>query len=229
MSENNVQTQEFFHCYAGDFNAIYSNRNGVVTNLVNRTLRKSMRLRYVKTQEGCTPVSGSSVLDVGCGPGHYGIALASAGAARVTGIDFAEGMIQLAKRQARAAGVAERCQFQVGDFRSFQPADRFDYVVVMGVMDYVAEPRTLIEQVVSLTRRRAFFSLPVGGGLLAWQRRLRYRSRCPLFFYQQADVQKVFAGIPGTEVRIELIARDFFVTVEKVSGVEKASGVGKKA
>jgi ubiquinone/menaquinone biosynthesis C-methylase UbiE len=215
MSEANVQTQEFFHGYAGDFNAIYSNRNGLFTSLVNRTLRKSMRLRYVKTLEGCKPIAGKTVLDVGCGPGHYGIALARNGAAHVTGIDFAEGMIQLARGQAQTAGVAARCEFLVGDFQTFQPADPFDYVVVMGVMDYVAQPRVLVDHVVSVMRRRAFFSFPVGGGLLAWQRRLRYRSRCPVYFYTRQDVQKVFAGIPGVTVQIDPIARDFFVTLTK--------------
>ena len=215
MSNTSAQTQEFFHSYAGDFNAIYSSRNGVIANLINRTLRRSMRLRYIKTLEGCTPVAGRSVLDVGCGPGHYGIALARQGAARVTGIDFAEGMIELARRQAQATGVAGRCDFRIGDFQQYRPAKPFDYVVVMGVMDYVRDPVPLVKHVVSLTGRRAFFSFPVGGGLLAWQRKLRYRSRCPLFFYSRADVEKVFAGIDGIAVRVDRIARDFFVTVEK--------------
>jgi hypothetical protein len=36
-----------------------------------------------------------------------------------------------------------------------------------------------------------------------------------LYFYSRADVQQVFAGIDGVSVRIEPIARDFFVTVER--------------
>jgi 2-polyprenyl-3-methyl-5-hydroxy-6-metoxy-1,4-benzoquinol methylase len=215
MSNANVQTQEFFHGYAGDFNAIYSNRNGGFTNLVNRTLRKSMRLRYIRSLEGCTPIAGRTVLDVGCGPGHYGIALALRGAAHVTGIDFAEGMIELARRQAHTASVAECCDFLVGDVQQYNPPQPLDYVLVMGVMDYVREPRAMVEHVISMTRRRAFFSFPVGGGLLAWQRKIRYRRRCPLYFYSRADVQQVFAGIDGVSVRIEPIARDFFVTVER--------------
>lgn len=215
MSETITQTQQFFHGYAGDFNAIYSTRNGVVSNLVNRTLRRSMRLRYLKTLEGCQPIAGRTVLDIGCGPGHYGIALARGGARQVVGIDFASGMIEIARRHAEAARVAGCCRFLTGDFNQYTPEEQPDYVVVMGVMDYVAEPQPLIDRVVSMARRKAFFSFPVAGGVLAWQRRMRYRARCPLYFYSREQVESLFAGKPDASARVEPIARDFFVTVSK--------------
>jgi 2-polyprenyl-3-methyl-5-hydroxy-6-metoxy-1,4-benzoquinol methylase len=215
MSEVNTQTQDFFHAYAGDFNAIYSNRNGVFTNIINRTLRKSMQLRYLKSLEACSPIAGRTVLDVGCGPGHYGIALARRGATHVTGIDFAEGMIELARRQAKSAGVAGCCEFLAGDFQQFKPREAFDYVVVMGFMDYVAEPEALVRRVLSLARGKALFSFPMSGGFLAWQRQLRYRRRCPLYLYSREDLQRLFAKFEGVTVDIQPIARDFFVTVDK--------------
>lgn len=215
MSETNAQTQEFFHAYAGDFNAIYSSRNGLLRNLINRTLRKSMQLRYSRTLEGSVPVTGRTVLDVGCGPGHYGIALARRGASRVVGIDFAEGMIELARQQAKLAGVGEGCHFMAGDFNTFEAPEPFDFVVVMGFMDYVRDPAALIQRVVGMTRRKAFFSFPAAGGILAWQRQVRYRRRCPLYLYHRRDLEKLFAGLKGVEVQIDPIARDFFVTVSK--------------
>ena len=214
MSEATDKRKNFFIA-TPDFNAIYSSRNGLLTNLVNKTLRRSMRLRFVKTLEGCQPIAGKTVLDVGCGPGHYGIALALRGAGHVTGIDFADGMIELAKRQAKIAEVAESCEFLTGDFNLFDPSQVFDFVVVMGVMDYVADPKPLVERVVQMAKRRAFFSFPAGGGFLAWQRQLRYKRRCPLYFYDRASVEKLFAGMPGVNVRVEPIARDFFATVTK--------------
>lgn len=215
MSETITRTQQFFHTYARDFNAIYSTRNGLLSNLVNRTLRRSMRLRYLKTLEGCQPIAGRTVLDIGCGPGHYGIALARSGAREVVGIDFASSMIELARRQAEASRVAGCCHFVTGDFNQFTPEEPPDYVIVMGVMDYVADPGQLIDRVVSMARRKAFFSFPVAGGVLAWQRRVRYRSRCPLYFYTRRDLQKLFAATSATSVQIEPIARDFFVTAIK--------------
>ncbi len=95
------RTQTFFHQYANDFDAIYGNQNGMVDSVINKLFRKSMRLRYEKSIEGCEPVQGKSVLDIGCGPGHYSITLAQRGASRVVGIDFAEGMLKLATEHAR--------------------------------------------------------------------------------------------------------------------------------
>ncbi len=206
------RTQSFFHSYANDFDAIYSNRNGLVNSVVNRLFRKSMKLRYLKTIEGCDPIEGRSVLDVGCGPGHYSITLAQRGAGRVVGLDFADGMLKLAADHARQAGVGDRCSFQVGDFLTYSPPEPFDYVIVMGFMDYMADPRAVVEKVLSLTRSKAFFSFPVAGGILAWQRKLRYRNRCDLFLYTREQLNSLFSAFPGIRTQIEPAARDFFVT-----------------
>jgi SAM-dependent methyltransferase len=206
------RTQVFFHRYAGDFDAIYSNRGGFINGFMNTVFRKSMKLRYLKTLEGCDPVDGKTVLDVGCGPGHYSITLAQRGAAHVLGIDFADGMLQIAAQHAQAAGVGDRCEFRQADFLEFKPPEKFDYVILMGFMDYMPEPRRVVEKALELTRERAFFSFPVEGGLLAWQRKLRYRSRCELYMYTGSHLEKLFGSFPGVETRIEPIARDFFVT-----------------
>jgi SAM-dependent methyltransferase len=208
------RTQGFFHRYADDFDAIYSTRNGWLNRVANRFFRQSMKLRFVKSVEGCQPVEGKSVLDVGCGPGHYSITLAQRGAARVVGLDFAEGMIRLASRHAKEAGVGGRCEFVAGDFMAYNPTERFDYVIVMGFMDYMPEPRKVIEKVLSLTSHRAFFSFPAAGGPLAWQRKWRYRSRCDLFLYTQRQLTELFSSFPKLHTNIEPIARDFFVTAE---------------
>jgi SAM-dependent methyltransferase len=206
------RTQGFFHQYANDFDAIYSNRGGLITGAVNNVFRKSMKLRFIKSVEGCQPVEGKTVLDVGCGPGHYAITLARRGAAHVTGLDFAEGMLQIAREHADRAGVGGRCDFMTGDFFQYSAAEPFDYVIMMGFMDYMAEPRKAIEKALTLTRSKAFFSFPVAGGVLAWQRKLRYRDRCDLFLYTRRQVEELFDSLPGVEAKIEPIARDFFVT-----------------
>jgi 2-polyprenyl-3-methyl-5-hydroxy-6-metoxy-1,4-benzoquinol methylase len=209
-------TRDFFHEYATGFNSIYSNRNTLVNRFINGTFRKSMELRYRKTLDGCRPIEGKRVLDLGCGPGHYGIALAQAGAAHVVGIDFAQGMIDLAQQQAQAAGVTSKCTFLAADFCSYEPTAPFDYVVVMGVMDYVRDPKPLVAKVLSMTRDRAFFSFPIAGGLLGWQRKVRYRHRCPLFLYTQKQVKELFGDFSTALAKVEPIARDLFVQVSKV-------------
>jgi 2-polyprenyl-3-methyl-5-hydroxy-6-metoxy-1,4-benzoquinol methylase len=206
------RTQGFFHRYAGDFDAIYSNRGGLFNGAVNQLFRKSMKLRFEKSIEGCRPIEGRSVLDVGCGPGHYAITLAQRGAGRVLGIDFAEGMLSLATEHARQTGVADRVEFRKADFSTFSANTPFDYIILMGFMDYMPEPDKVVGKALSLTRSRAFFSFPADGGLLAWQRRKRYQRRCDLFLYTESKIRNLFAQFPGIDTNVEPIARDFFVT-----------------
>src|SRR5580698_8560725 len=187
------RTQTFFHQYANDFDAIYGNQNGVVDSVINKVFRKSMKLRFLKSVEGCSPIEGKSVLDIGCGPGHYSITLAQRGASRVVGIDFAEGMLKLAAEHARQVGVGDRCNFMVADFYKYAPQEIFDYVIVMGFMDYMPDPEKVVAKVLSLTKQKAFFSFPVVGGILGWQRKMRYQKRCDLFLYEKDQLARMFA------------------------------------
>jgi SAM-dependent methyltransferase len=214
MTEPSNRAAQFFDGYAQDFNAIYGNRNSAFNRVVNRLFRQAMRLRYEKTLQGCRPIEGRSVLDVGCGPGHYGIALARAGAARVLGIDFAPGMVELAGRNAREAGIGNVCQFVDGDFLAWPLQRDWDYSIVMGFMDYVADSEPVIQKVASVTRVRAFFSFPKDGGLLAWQRKLRYRNRCDLYLYTRDKVKALLRRSGISRYTIESADRDFFVTIE---------------
>ena len=209
------RTSTFFHGYAADFDAIYGTSTGPVNALVNGLFRKSMRLRYEKTLEGCDPIAGRSVLDIGCGPGHYSVQLAKRGAGRIVGVDFAEGMLEIARKHAAAEGMADKCEFIKADFFTHQFGQPFDYVIVMGFMDYVEDAKAAVRRILELTAGKAFFSFPKGGGFLAWQRQLRYRSRCELYLYSEEQIRGPFAGLPGVEVRIESIARDYFVTAAK--------------
>lgn len=207
------RTSEFFDRYAVGFDAIYGNDNRAFERVINRLFRRAMLVRYEKTLAGCQPVEGRTVIDIGCGPGHYSIALAGAGAARVLGLDFAPGMLTIARDSAQAHGVAQRCNFVLGDFLTYPISGRFNYAVVMGFMDYVREPRRVIERVLEVIDDRAFFSFPKAGGPLAWQRQLRYRNRCDLFLYREEQIRDLFSSL-GASFTIEPIGRDFFVTLQ---------------
>ncbi len=202
---------QFFDSYAHDFDAIYGTRHTAFNKFVNKHFRKSMRVRYEKVIEGCDPIEGRSMIDIGCGPGHFSIALASRGASRVLGVDFSEQMLTVARQHAEQKGVADRCEWVLGDFLSTDFDEKFDYAVICGVMDYIADPNTMIDKVLSITTGKAFFSFPLAGGALAWQRKLRYKSRCDLFMYSRAQLEDLFRS-KDADVTIELISRDFFVT-----------------
>ena len=133
----------------------------------------------------------------------------------MVGIDFAEGMLKLAAEHAKKVGVGDRCKFMVADFYKYPPEEIFDYVIVMGFMDYMPDPEKVVAKVLSLTRNKAFFSFPVAGGILGWQRKLRYKKRCDLFLYTEEQLKQIFSNFPEVTATIEPISRDFFVTLTR--------------
>ena len=90
-------------------------------------------------------------------------------------------MLKIARERAEYAGVGERCSFELGDFLTYPLPEPFDYAIVMGFMDYVSDPRAIIERVLDIVRVRAFFSFPKAGGPLAWQRQWPYRTAATCF------------------------------------------------
>lgn len=208
------QVSEFFNSYAHDFDAIYGTRNSLIGSIINRLFRQSMKLRYLRTLRACSPVIGHSVLDIGCGPGHYSVALAKMGASEVLGIDFAESMLGIARKRASAQGVLGTCSFERRDFLVDKIDRRYDFTILMGIMDYITEPLETVRKAISLTKKRAFFSFPLDGGLLGWQRKLRYSSRCKLFLYSRAQVHRIFSHFSEVKFQIENLKRDLFVVAD---------------
>jgi len=102
-------------------------------------------------------------------------------------------MLKIARERAEAQGVAQLCSFELGDFLTYPIPERFDYAIVMGFMDYVGDPRPVIDRVLAIVRRRAFFSFPKAGGPLAWQRQWRYRNRCDLFLYRYEQIHSLLS------------------------------------
>ena len=112
------------------------------------------------------PLEGKSALDVGCGAGLLAEPLARMGA-RVTAIDAAPELIEVAKAHATGAGLAIDYRFVAVERLDGQ----FDLVTAMEVIEHVADPQGFVN---SLAARLA------PGGLLllstpnrtAWSRLL---------------------------------------------------------
>jgi cyclopropane-fatty-acyl-phospholipid synthase len=115
------------------------------------------KLELVCTKLALTP--GQRVLDVGCGWGSFAIHAASRHGVKVVGITLSEPQARLAGERAQAAGVGDRVEIRVMDYREL-PDDRFDAIASIGMVEHVGE-----NQIDSYARTLARLLRP-GGRLL---------------------------------------------------------------
>jgi len=103
-------------------------------------------------------VAGLEIADIGCGTGRKSLALAAAGA-RVTGLDFSEGMLA----RARAKPGAEGVRFVVHDItRPLPLPDRgFDGVTCCLVLDHIDDVVALFAELGRIVRPDGFVLVTV--------------------------------------------------------------------
>jgi cyclopropane-fatty-acyl-phospholipid synthase len=78
------------------------------------------------------------VLDVGCGWGSFVIHAASRHGVRAVGITLAERQAELARERVREAGVADRVEIRVADYREVSDGP-FDAIASIGMVEHVGE------------------------------------------------------------------------------------------
>ncbi len=118
------------------------------------TGRLSSRLANARISESVVNAhdfAGRRVLDLGCGDGTYTLELAAQGPAEILGIDPAAAAVQSAQAKAHSLGLADRVQFEVGDIYAlgaFLAGDRFDTIVMRGVLHHLPNPARAIAALV---------------------------------------------------------------------------------
>jgi 2-polyprenyl-6-hydroxyphenyl methylase/3-demethylubiquinone-9 3-methyltransferase len=101
-------------------------------------------------------IAGARVLDVGCGGGLLCEALARAGA-KVTGIDLAPGMIEVAQLHAADQELATdglKISYKVASAEEVAAAEpgSFDVVTCMEMLEHVPDPERMVRTLGSLVR-----------------------------------------------------------------------------
>ncbi|WP_053227597.1 SAM-dependent methyltransferase [Solirubrobacter soli] len=87
----------------------------------------------------CTKLSlqpGERILDVGCGWGAFAIHAAREYGVHVTGITLSEPQAQLARERAAAAGLADKIDIRVMDYREIA-GETFDAIASIGMVEHV--------------------------------------------------------------------------------------------
>jgi magnesium-protoporphyrin O-methyltransferase len=95
-------------------------------------------------------LSGSRILDAGCGTGAFAVEAARRGA-RVVAIDVAASLVELARERTPADVDPEKIEFLVGDMLN-PGLGRFDYVIAMDSMIHYAAADT-VRMVATLAQR----------------------------------------------------------------------------
>ena len=78
---------------------------------------------------------GDRLLDIGCGWGNLVMAAARDYGARALGITLSRNQLELARERIAAAGLADRCEVRLEDYRDV--AGRFDRVASVGMFEHV--------------------------------------------------------------------------------------------
>lgn len=208
------RVQAYFHRSSVTWDEIYSFEGGAVYRWLNRRLRKGVYNRAARVLEVVAAERRDlrSLLDIGCGSGRIALQVAELGLA-VTGIDFAQNMVDLAATSARRASIAS-ASFHVGDFRTYDFGDRaFDAAIAMGVLDYNPDARAFIRKLRSVTGRLALVTFPVKGTPRSHVRRLRLALKgCPVYYYTPADIEGIYRASGFSSWSVERMNNMYFVT-----------------
>ena len=81
---------------------------------------------------------GQSVLDIGCGWGGMAMAIARIADVKVLGVTLSKEQLEVARRRAAEAGLADRVRFELLDYRKL--SERFDRIVSVGMFEHVGPP-----------------------------------------------------------------------------------------
>ena len=212
--------KSFFNDYAKDFAKISGNVTSIgidnsswFEKLLNKLFRKSMSLRFNQTINEIISADCESVLDIGCGPGDYSLALRNKNIKDITALDFSQNMIDFANNLEISIFGDSKIDWCVADFLIWNSEKTFDAAIIVGVMDYIEDPATFINSVFEVCNKVSIFSFPSDKGLLAWQRKMRYKSRCYLRLYCQKELEVMFEDT-GKNFVINQLGRDYLVVVK---------------
>ena len=127
---------EFFELFLGEslaYSCAIFSRGATTLEEAQRT-----KLDLVCTKLDLKP--GQRVLDVGCGWGSWVVHAAKEYDVHVTGITLSEPQARIARQRAAEAGVADKVDIRVQDYREIS-GERFDAIASIGMVEHVGDER----------------------------------------------------------------------------------------
>jgi SAM-dependent methyltransferase len=209
----------FFDGYAHDFSSIYkedTRKRSSFDKLMDKWFRKGIKDRFDITINESKKDSIKSILDIGCGPGHFVVKFLEQGK-KITALDIAPSMIEIAKKRVQSMGKESEVIFILENYLEYRPTEKFDAACVMGFFDYVEDPVVVLKKLINDIKKEIYISIPNNKGFLAWQRKIRYNLRnCPLFLYSREFLEDSLKKARCFEIsEITEIDRGYFITIRK--------------
>jgi cyclopropane-fatty-acyl-phospholipid synthase len=146
---------EFFSLFLDDsmtYSCAIFSRGAITLEEAQRT-----KLDLVATKLDLKP--GMRVLDVGCGWGSFAIHAAREYGVEVVGITLSEKQAEMARERVEQAGVAEKVEIRVQDYRRL-PHASFDAIASIGMAEHVGDKQ------IDVYAKTLFDLLKPGGTLL---------------------------------------------------------------
>ncbi|MBM3609363.1 MAG: class I SAM-dependent methyltransferase [Alphaproteobacteria bacterium] len=132
---------EFHYDLGNDFYRLWLDDTMTYSSAIyageNDTLEKAQQRKIARIAELAAVSGGKSVLEIGCGWGAMAQALASAGAARVTGLTLSPAQAQGARQRAATAGFEQQIDIRIQDYRDV--SEQFDRIVSIEMIEAVGE------------------------------------------------------------------------------------------
>jgi 2-polyprenyl-3-methyl-5-hydroxy-6-metoxy-1,4-benzoquinol methylase len=197
------QLRGHFNRHAAEFDALYdSKRQSGLERWLNRKFRSDIVARYEAAIAHVRSIGAKSVLDVGCGPGHYLASLSKIGVPRLVGVDVSEQMIELAQNHPDISKSVAIELIPV-DYMTWQSDEKFDVVLALGFFDYVRDPIPILEKMHEQATHSVFASFPSQHWFrtpFRWVRRRLQGTR--VYFYSEARIRELAAksGFAGVDI-----------------------------
>jgi 2-polyprenyl-3-methyl-5-hydroxy-6-metoxy-1,4-benzoquinol methylase len=214
---SNEQVNNFFDGYSEKWDSLYGKerKKDPFSKFADEVLRAVIKRRLSTTLSYSESNMIKTILDVGCGSGQYLVEFAKQGK-KVLGLDFAESMLDIARYNVSSHGLSGVTYVNT-DFEKFKFDSKYDLVCAMGFFDYISNPVRVLKKMDEISNYEILASFPKSSGLLALQRRVKYKIRsCPLWLYSSRDLLNILeeSGFEGRSEVIDL-GRDWIVRITK--------------
>lgn len=115
---------------------------------------RPLRIEYILQQMNNKKVKNLKILDIGCGGGLVSESLSKLGAV-VTGIDFAENNIRVAKQHSAKSGL--KIEYKIGDIEKIKLKKNFDVIIAFEVLEHLNDWKKFLNRIKNNLNKNGIF------------------------------------------------------------------------